>query len=248
MARSFGAELQKARRRWDLTVALGIPLIVFLWASRATPGGENLASGYAGMFYSLPLMNAVIMPVGMAALASRIWDCETKGSACKLLYTLQTRQSLFAAKALLGLLENLLVCAVECGSLLALGRMQGYTETLLPGRLGWLFLCTFLVNAMLCFFSFWLSMRFANQVVALAVGFCGALIGLFAAFMPVVFSYFIPFGYYIPLGAVGMDWNPETRVAAYFYADYPWWLLGVTALLAAALAALCLHTVKDKEV
>lgn len=248
MARSFGAELQKARRRWDLAVALGIPLIVFLWASRATPGGENPASGYAGMFYSLPLMNAVIMPVGMAALASRIWDCETKGSACKLLYTLQTRQSLFAAKALLGLLENLLVCAVECGGLLALGRVQGYTEALLPGRLGWLFLCTFLVNAMLYFFSFWLSMRFANQVVALAVGFCGALIGLFAAFMPVVFSYFIPFGYYIPLGAVGMDWNPETRVAAYFYKDYPWWLLGVTALLAAALAALCLHTVKDKEV
>lgn len=248
MARCFGAELQKARRRWDLAVALGIPLIVLLWAARSTPGGEALASGYAGMFYSLPLMNAVVMPVSMAALASRIWDAETRGGTCKLLYTLQTRQSLFAAKALLGLLENLLVCAVECGGLLALARVQGYTEVLRPGRLGWLFLCTYMVNTMLYFFSFWLSMRFANQVVALAVGFCGALTGLFAAFMPVVFSYFVPFGYYIPLSAVGMDWNPETRVAAYFYRDCPWWLLGVTALLAAALAALCLHTVKSKEV
>lgn len=248
MMRAFAAELLKARRRGDLLVALGIPLVVLLWASRSAPSAEDLASGYAAMFYSMPLMNAVIMPVGMAALASRIWDAETKGSACKLLYTLQTRQSLFAAKAALGLLENLLVCAVECGFLLLLARLQGYTEALRPERLGWLFLCTFLVNAMLYFFSFRLSMRFANQIVALAVGFCGALIGLFTAFMPVIFSYFVPFGYYIPLNAVGMDWNAETRVATYFYQSCPWWLLGITAALAAAMAALCLRGIQNKEV
>ena len=60
-------------------------------------------------------MNASSCLSAMATLASRIWDVETKGESCKLLFTLQSRGSLFWDKVALGLAENLAVCAIENG-------------------------------------------------------------------------------------------------------------------------------------
>ena len=130
MTRSFRAELQKSRRRHDWLVAAGIALVVVLWASVTydldTP--EELASCYSALYFAVPLMNAIVMPVGMAALASRIWDSETKGETCKLLFTLQSRESLFCGKAALGMLENLLVCLIEVAGVWALGLWKGSTQ------------------------------------------------------------------------------------------------------------------------
>lgn len=245
----FWAEIQKAHRRHDLPVAVGVALIVVLWASASSPTtADELATGYSGLLYTLPIMNAVVMPVGMAALASRIWDAETKGRTCKLLFTLQSRDSLFAAKAALGMLENLLVCALECLALPMLGAFRGFTESINAGLCVWLVLCTFCVNGMLYFLSFLLSILMENQVAALAVGFCGALIGLFAAFMPRWFSYLVPFGYYVPLSPVGMNWDSDTRIAEFFVRPLCLPLLAGTVILAAALALLCRRAIRNKEV
>lgn len=247
--RVLWAEMQKARRRHDLPVAVGIALIVVLWASASAPGtADELANGYSSLLYALPIMNAVVMPVGMAALASRIWDAETKGQTCKLLFTLQSRNSLFAAKVALGMLENLLVCGLECLALPLLGFFQGFTERLDTGLCLWLLVCTFCVNGMLYFLSFLLSIRVENQVAALAVGFCGALIGLFASFMPMWFAYLVPFGYYIPLSPVGMNWDADTRIAEMFVQPLCLPLLAVTVALAAVLARLCRRAIQNKEV
>lgn len=247
--RALWAEVQKAHRRHDLPVAVGIALIVVLWASASAPGtADEQATGYSALLYALPIMNAVVMPVGMAALASRIWDAETKGQACKLLFTLQSRDSLFGAKAALGMLENLLVCFLEGLALPVLGISQGFTEVLNAGIFLWLLLCTFCVNGMLYFLAFLLSIRMANQVAALAVGFCGALLGLFAAFMPPWVSYLIPFGYYIPLSPVGMNWDADTRIAEMFLRPLCWPLLAATVLLGTGLAGLCRRAIAMKEV
>lgn len=247
--RTLWAEIQKAHRRHDLPVAVGIALIVTLWASASSPStADELASGYSGLLYALPIMNAVVMPVGMAALASRIWDAETKGQTCKLLFTLQSRSSLFAAKAGLGILENLLVCLLECGTTLVLGRCLGFTEVLDIGLYLWLLLCTFCVNGMLYFLSLLLSIRLENQVAALAVGFCGALIGLFASFMPVWFGYLVPFGYYVSLSPMGMSWDAATRIAELYVRPLCFPLLGVTVFLAVVLAWLCRRAIENKEV
>lgn len=247
--RALWAEVQKAHRRHDLPVAVGIALIVTLWASASSPSTvDELATGYSSLLYALPIMNAVVMPVGMAALASRIWDAETKGQTCKLLFTLQSRGSLFAAKAGLGMLENLLVCGLECGVMLLLGRWQRFTEVPDAGLFLWLLLCTFCVNGMLYFLSLLLSIRLENQVAALAVGFCGALIGLFASFMPVWFGYLVPFGYYVSLSPMGMSWDAVTRTAELYVRPLCFPLLGVTVLLAAILAWLCRRAIESKEV
>lgn len=234
MGRPIRVEFRKARRRFDFPVAALIGVFVLLWASRSSPKtADDLATAYSALFYALPIMNTVVMPLGMAVLASRIWDVETRGRNCKLLFTLQNRTSLYAGKILLGMLENLLICAVEGGGLLLIGKMAEYTEALDWTQFLWLIVCTFAVNGMLFFSALWLSIHFSNQVPTLAVGTVGSLSGLFAAFLPEVVSLFMPWGYYIPLAAMEMRWDPATRIGWYVPREFRFWLLGITLALAA---------------
>ena len=242
-------ELKKARRRFDLPVAVLIGLFVLLWASRSGGRAEDeLATGYSALLYALPLMNTVVMPTGMAVLASRIWNVETKGNHCRFLFTLQSRPDLFKGKLLLGLLENLLICAIEFCGLLALGAHSGFTEPLDVARYLWLLGCTFLVNAMLYLSGLWLSIRFSNQVPTLAIGMMGSLYGIFAAFLPEIASFFMPWGYYIPLGVIRMVWDSDTRLVWYEPAPFRFWLLGWTLALSAVLLALGRRELLKKEV
>ena len=111
---TFFTELQKARRRHDLALCLLIPGIVVLWVGGLAPAApDELANGYSALLYSLPVIEAILMPVMMAVLASRLWDMEIKGNTPKLLYTLQSRRSLFAGKAVFGVSEVLLVTVLE---------------------------------------------------------------------------------------------------------------------------------------
>lgn len=110
MGKALHAELQKARRRHDLLICLAVPVVVYLWAGAQAPtGADELANAYSALLYVLPALNAILMPIVMALIASRLWDMEVKGSTTKLLYTLQSRRSLFAGKALLGTGEVLLI-------------------------------------------------------------------------------------------------------------------------------------------
>ena len=96
MLRSFHAELQKAHRRHDLLLCLLVPLIMILWVGGLAPSDPGeLANGYSALFYSIPVIEAILMPVLMAVLASRLWEIEVKGSMPKLLYNLQARRSRF---------------------------------------------------------------------------------------------------------------------------------------------------------
>ena len=129
MYTSIRAELQKARRRHDLIVCLLVPVMALLWCQSAAPtGADELAAAYSALFYSLPIINTILMPLAMAILASRLWDVEVKGCTPKLLYTLQSRRSLFAAKAALGLVEIFLIVVLEAAGSLLIGHLQHYTQ------------------------------------------------------------------------------------------------------------------------
>ena len=140
---------------------------------------------------------------------------EIKGNTTKLLYTLQSRRSLFAGKAVFGVLEVLLVTVLELACVPVLGRVHGYTEAFPTGQLVYLFVCTLAVDAMLFFGEFLLMLWVGNPLPALCVGIVGALVGLFSAFMPPLASYFVPFGYYIPLSAYEVaNWDKATHTVA----------------------------------
>ena len=152
MLLSCGTELRKAHRRQDLLLCLLVPVIMVLWVGGLSPSQEDeLANGYSALFYSIPVIQAILMPVMMAVLASRLWDMEIKGNMKKLLYTLQSRRSLFAGKALFGLLEVVLTTVLEMGLASLLGVLHGYTEPFSWVQFLYLSLCTLAVSGMLFF-------------------------------------------------------------------------------------------------
>ena len=247
--RTLFAELKKSRRRHNTLVAVSISLFVLLWATQTGSADVGrLEQGYSGLFYAVPVMNTVVMPLGTAVLASRLWDLESKGNNCRMLLTLQSREALFLGKTAVALLQILLIGVIECAGIPALGKHFGFTEPLDWGQFWWLAISTFAVNTMLFFLWLFLSIRFDNQVPTLAAGMVGSLSGLFAAFMPTVVSYFLPWGYYIPLSAIRMDWNRETRIVRYYPTSYPIWLLSLTAAFGALFAAMAWKALKHKEV
>lgn len=250
MAAAFRAELQKAHRRHDLLLLLLLPAIMILWVGGLSPSGEDeLANGYSSLFYSIPVIEAILFPVMMAVLASRLWDMEIKGNTTKLLYTLQSRRSLFLGKACYGSLEVLLVTLLEMGAAVLLGVVHGYTEPLPLVQLAYLTVCTLTVSLMLFFSEFLLMLWFSNPLPALCVGIVGALVGIFSAFMPPIVSYFVPWGYYIPLSAYEVaSWDPDTRTILYGTRPFRWVLLAFTVGLGITFFLLAWHKIQDEEV
>lgn len=250
MLRSLRAEWQKARRRHDLLVCLLLPAAVLLWSGYSAPGGTKSAEdGFHALFYTLPIMNAVLMPVGMAMLASRLWDVEVKGNALKLLYTLQSRRHLFVAKALLGAGEVLLIVALELLGVLLLGQHNGYRDFPPCVQLLYLAVCTGIVALMLFFSEMLLTILLANPLPALCTGIAGALVGLFSAFLPPIVSYFVPWGYFIPLGSyILASWDPDTRVVVYGIRDFNLPLLAWSGVLAVFFFVFTWHAIRQKEV
>ena len=250
MLRSFHAELQKAHRRHDFLLCLLVPLIMILWVGGLAPSEpEELANGYSALFYSIPVIEAILMPVMMAVLASRLWEIEVKGNMPKLLYTLQERRSLFAGKAAFGLLEVLLVTLLEMAAAVLLGIVHGYTQAFPFGQFLYLTVCTLAVNTMLFFSEFLLMLWFSNPLPALCVGILGALLGLFSAFLQSVVSYFVPWGYYIPLSAYEVaNWDEATRTVTYGTRAFNWGLLAFTVFLGAVLFYAAWRKVQKLEV
>ena len=138
-------------------------------------GADELANAYSALLYSLPVLNTVLMPLAMAALASRLWDVEVKGCTVKLLYTLQTRRSLFAAKAVFGAGEILLMVLLELAATALLGYIQHYTEAFPAAQLAYLGVCTYGVNLMLFFSELLLMLVFSNPMPALCVAIVAVL-------------------------------------------------------------------------
>ena len=243
MGKALHAELQKARRRHDLLICLAVPVVVYLWAGAEAPtGADELANAYSALLFALPVLNAILMPIVMALIASRLWDMEVKGNTAKLLYTLQSRRSLFAGKALLGTGEVLLMVTLEMAVSILLGRVQGYTEAFPAGPFVYTGICTLAVDVMLFFSELLLMLIFDNPLPALCVGIVGALIG------PLV-SYFVPWGYFVPLSCYEIAlWDRATRTVTYGLRPYNWGLLAFTVVLAAVLFAAAWRMMRDKEV
>ena len=177
MLQALHAEWQKARRRHDLVLCLAFAVILYLWLGSTAPTGQDeLANAYSALFFGAPIINTILLPVLMAVLASRLWDVEVKGYTAKLLYTLQSRRSLFFGKAVFGLGEIVLMVALEAAVLLLLGHTQGYTEAFPAGQFAYLNLCTLTVCTMLYFSELLLALWFSNPLPAVCVGIIGALL------------------------------------------------------------------------
>lgn len=77
----------------------------------------------------------------------------------------------------------------------------------------------------------------------------GALLGLFSAFMPPIVSYFVPWGYFIPLSSYEVaEWAQATHTVTYGTRSFNWGLLAFTFALAVLFFYASWRRVQKQEV
>lgn len=218
--RTLLLEFYKIKRRkigLTITAFLAVQFLWGLWAFHDPTPAEQ-AKGFLSLLYSIPILDAVMVPPIMAILASRLADIEHKGCTYKQLETLRTPGSLYHAKACCGLLIIIVMFAVQYTLFILLGYVIGYQDS--PDAAHYLlsYGLKLASNSALFLMQLALSMLFANQMIPLVVGLCGSLFGLLLMFVK-MYS-FLPWGGNLNSALVMIEWNADTRQASYFYREY----------------------------
>ena len=177
-------EFFKGRRRKIAILCLACLGIQTAWMVvnllRMEP--EELSQGWMQLVYTLLLVDAITLPLTMAALASRTCELEHKENTWKLLETLARPQALYRAKLTWGAILILGMLVVEMALFVCFGLGLGFPRTIPWGKLG--------IYAL----QLGLSLRFANQAAPLAVGILGSFAGLFILFFPQWAQRCLPWG------------------------------------------------------
>lgn len=248
--RQWKAERQKAHRRHIWIVPLGFLAFQLLWAfwQLQTASADDLSTGYLMLFYNFPMINAIILPVMIAVIASRLCDMEIKGDTLKLLYTLQKRTHFFDCKYLAGL-RYLLLFVLGQGLLIVLsGVCFHFGERLKPAMLLSYLAVTFSVSAVLLGIQELLSLCSDNQIMPLVVGIAGSFLGLFSMFFPASVARLVLWGYYAAFPSVGMNWDQETRFTEYFEVPFPLSSFLLFLLAGVVICLICRTIITKKEV
>lgn len=214
-------EWMKMKRRsvWLVLLALwGVQSLYLFWGNMNL---EEAKQGWLMILYQLPLLNGVMIPTVMAVMASRLIDTEHKGNMWKFLETVQQKNNIYRNKALCGFLFVFGFCILQMLSALAAGIYKGYEGAPEFQAYGLYFTETFFISLALYLLQMMLSVIFQNQMIALAIGLCGSIAGLFLMFMPQwrMLRCLIIWGNYGATMFVGGDWNRETRISTFYYMD-----------------------------
>ncbi len=217
MITALGVEFQKTRRRkigWIIVAAMVLQTVWMSWSATYLDE-EDLRQGWMAVFYQFPLLNALMMPLVIAVLASRLCDVEHKGKALRLIHTLMPARRLFDVKFINGGLYLLGVSVFQSLLLLVVGLVLGFGGEVPWGRFAAFFALTLLVSLALYVLQQGLSLIFTNQMIPFIVGLVGSFFGLFSLFFPSGLQKLTPWGYYGVLSFVRMDWNAATRISHY---------------------------------
>lgn len=212
-------EFYKCRRRGILLICAAVLGVELAWMSvySARQSPEEMRQGWMILLYNLALVDAIILPLAVATLASRSCELEHKGNTWKLLETLAGPGKLYAAKLGWGALVLAGLLALRSALFLGVGLRQGFEGPAPLGRFGLFTLLSWLVSLMVYALQQGLSMRFANQAVALVCGISGSFLGLLSLLFPPAITRCVPWGYYGLLALAGMDWNETTRITRFFW-------------------------------
>ena len=127
-------EFCKCRRRKLTLVCAGLLAAQLLWfgAYLTRQDAEALAQGWMLLLYNLAMVDAIMLPIGVAVIASRSCELEHRGHTLKLLETAVTPGRLYAAKLAWGALVLAGLLLARGALFLALGLAMGF-----PGGTPW---------------------------------------------------------------------------------------------------------------
>ena len=228
--RQMRAEKLKARHKKAILVPLGFLLFQILWAiwQISSMDPQELPDGYMMFLYQLPPMNAIMLPLMLSVIASRICDMEVKGDTMKILFTLQKRTGFFDCKYLTCLKYLLVFVAGQGVMLPVLGTVNHFGSLKISLYLLYL-LVTFTVSAVILCIQQFLSLISENQLLPLGVGLAGCFLGLFSS--------------------VGMNWDSEiNKILGYYEIPFP--TVSFLLFLAAGVLIylICRTIIQKKEV
>ncbi len=232
MSRLLPIELRKIRRRYVWLLFLAALLVIFFWdlwaILRMKPESKwVLGQEYEYLLLDMALQNAIFLPIVIAAAASRLCDIELKGSALKMLCTLEKRIDIYHTKLVLGALYLLAYSLLQTAMLPLLVRviqahLQAPPQKMPSAQLALFFLSTCTVSMVLFIIQQTISLFSVTQIVPLFVGVGGSLLGLFSGFFPnAPFRYLLPQGYYWVFCTVNIYYIPETRDVTYYPIPFP---------------------------
>lgn len=212
-------EFYKCRRRKIVLVCAAVLAVELIWMSVffTRQDAEDLQWGWMLLLYNLSMVDAIILPLSVATLASRSCELEHKGSTWKLLETMVSPNGLYTAKLGWGALVLAVLLVLRSGLFLGVGIAQGFQGPIPWGRFGLFILISWAVSMMVYALQQGLSLHFANQAAALVCGIAGSFLGILSMLFPPALIRCVPWGYYGLLSLVGMDWNVTTRVTRFYW-------------------------------
>ena len=212
-------ECYKCRRRKIVLVCAAVLAVELIWmgAFFTRQDAEDLKWGWMLLLYNLAMVDAIILPLSVATLASRSCELEHKGSTWKLLETMVSPGRLYAAKLCWGALVLAALLVIRSGLFLAVGIVEGFQGAIPWGRFGLFTLISWAVSMMAYALQQGLSLRFSNQAAALVCGISGSFLGILSMLFPPALIRCVPWGYYGLMSLVGMDWNAATRVTRFHW-------------------------------
>lgn len=222
--KAFLLEFRKTHRKkiWLIVILLLVTQLAWaLWAFR-NMSASDINQGWLISLYQFPMLNAIIMPIIAAVIASRLCDIEHKGNTLKLLKTLIPSGRLFDMKFLSGAFYMLITVVLQAAIIIVNGLIKGFEGGIPFKLIGYYLLSTFVVNLTILLLQQVLSLLFANQMISFTIGLIGSFAGLFLMFFPLNLQRLIPWGYYGVLMSVGLDWNRATKVSRYYLAPVHW--------------------------
>lgn len=231
--KALAMEFYKTKRRKVWLIIAALLFVQLLWSAWATDRMNEhvLQQGWMYFLYQTPALNAIILPVIAAVLASRLSDTEHKGQTFKLLNTLMRPGKLFDAKLLCGAFYIGVVSILQVCGLLLIGKLRGVPGEIPTGQYGLHLLFTFCVSITIYLLQMAISLLCRNQMIPLVVGLTGSLCGLFLMFLPSgLRQKVVLWGNYGTLALVRLDWDITTRVADFYFVAADWSAFWVVVL------------------
>lgn len=226
MIRTLKAESLKLKRRYVYLMFAVSFFVIVLWTCYSLNDLDfNKLSGVFAMTNTnLLLINTIISPVIIAALASRLADIELMGNTYKWLSCMQNTKSIFKGKIALGLICLFFYSLAQSIFYILIGiKMDFYSAT----KFLLFFISVFAVMTALFIFQLNFSLWSKNQLTPLFISIGGTFAGLFSWFLPQYpLRFIIPWGYFCVLCNNGINYDSVSRYTEYYWTNYPYlWLI-----------------------
>lgn len=238
LKKEFLLELHKLRHRRTSAIFLLTFALIAIWMYWCIHDLDlsRTNDATAIVYMNLLLMNTILCPIAVAALASRLCDMEQAGNTLKWLCAIQKPEHIYRGKVLTG---GIGMAAFSLMQTIFFGVITSQFDT---GEMSHkvflylsLFLTLFLTSLTIFILQLNLSLQFTNQLTPVFISIGGTFAGLFSWFSnqwPL--RYLIPWGYYAALCSTGIEYDKASRYTSYYWEPYP--ILWAIVLLAAAAA------------